>query len=218
MPVYQLKVVLKGISPMIWRRLQVSGACTMEDLHHILQIAMGWSDDCLNRFKIHGRDYGVYHPGGIWFSDDVSEVQLADLQLREREKFLYEYDFTDDWKHQIRVETISYPEQQPEYPLCLGGKRAAPPEGCGGPWAFQANPQPNEDIGRAIEPLAEIVAGGAEAMRERYDEICQIHDQLHQKDFDAAKVNRHLQRYSSGARYWMYDEEFADAVQNSVGH
>ena len=59
-PVYQFKVFLKGISSMIWRRLQVSGDVSLEDLHHILQIAMGWSDECLNRFKIHGKEYGVY--------------------------------------------------------------------------------------------------------------------------------------------------------------
>jgi hypothetical protein len=40
--IYRLKVVLLGISPMIWRRLLVSGECTITDLHYILQIAMGW--------------------------------------------------------------------------------------------------------------------------------------------------------------------------------
>jgi hypothetical protein len=39
--IYQLKVVLLGISPMIWRRLLVSDDCTITDLHYILQIAMG---------------------------------------------------------------------------------------------------------------------------------------------------------------------------------
>ncbi|NEQ47809.1 MAG: plasmid pRiA4b ORF-3 family protein [Leptolyngbya sp. SIOISBB] len=82
---------------MIWRRLLVSGNHTIADLHYILQIAMGWSDDHLNRFTIHGKEYGVYHSGGIGFSDDPEMVQLADLQLRERKKFGYEYDFTDRW-------------------------------------------------------------------------------------------------------------------------
>jgi len=88
--IYQLKVVLKGISPMIWRRLQVSGDSTIADLHCILQIVVGWSDEHLNRFTIHGNQYGVSHPSGILFSDDPNRVKLADLQLREREKFLYE--------------------------------------------------------------------------------------------------------------------------------
>jgi hypothetical protein len=39
--IYQLKVVLLGISPMIWRHLLVCSDRTMADLHHILQIALG---------------------------------------------------------------------------------------------------------------------------------------------------------------------------------
>ncbi|MBE9182916.1 plasmid pRiA4b ORF-3 family protein [Oculatella sp. LEGE 06141] len=133
---YQLHVSLIGISPMIWRRLMVSEDSTIEDLHYILQIALGWSDDHLNRFIIHGKDYGVSHPGGIWFSDDPSDVRLADLPLREREKFLYEYDFSDRWCHQIRVEAIALSDHPLPAPVCLAGKRAAPPEDCGGPEAF----------------------------------------------------------------------------------
>jgi len=94
--IYQLKVVLLGVSPMIWRRLLVSSDCTITDLHYILQIAMGWSDDHLNRFRIHGIQYGVYHPGGIWFSHDPDTVRLKDLGLRINERFVYEYDFTDE--------------------------------------------------------------------------------------------------------------------------
>jgi hypothetical protein len=56
--IYQLKVVLLGISPMIWRRLLVAGECTITDLHYILQIGMGWSDDHLNQFRAHA--YSVF--------------------------------------------------------------------------------------------------------------------------------------------------------------
>lgn len=56
--VYQLKVALIGISPMIWRRFLVNGDSTISDLHYILQLVMGWSDYHLNRFIIHGKQYG----------------------------------------------------------------------------------------------------------------------------------------------------------------
>ncbi len=35
--VYQLKVVLLGIGPMIWRRLLLKGDSTIADLHYIQQ-------------------------------------------------------------------------------------------------------------------------------------------------------------------------------------
>ena len=57
--VYQFKVVLRGISPMIWRRLLLRSDHSIADLHYTIQIAMGWSDSHLHRFHIHGKDYGV---------------------------------------------------------------------------------------------------------------------------------------------------------------
>jgi Plasmid pRiA4b ORF-3-like protein len=72
---YQLRVVLHGISPLIWRRLLVRSDSTIADLHTTLQIALGWSDEHLNRFAIHGREYGVGHLGGIGFRDQVSLVR-----------------------------------------------------------------------------------------------------------------------------------------------
>ena len=109
--IYQLKVVLLGISPMIWRRLLVSGECTITDLHYIIQIAMGWADDHLNRFRIYGIEYGVYHEGGIVFSHNPNKVRLGDFQFRSSEKLLYEYDVTDRWRYYIRVDDF------PVFPL-----------------------------------------------------------------------------------------------------
>jgi hypothetical protein len=63
--VYQLKVVLLGISPMIWRRLLVKSDSTIADLHYTVQIAMGWEDIHLHHFIIHGLQYGITQPGGI---------------------------------------------------------------------------------------------------------------------------------------------------------
>jgi hypothetical protein len=57
--IYQIKVVLLGISPMIWRRLLIRDDTTIADLHYILQIVMGWSDDHLHQFRIHGKRYGL---------------------------------------------------------------------------------------------------------------------------------------------------------------
>src|SRR5512135_605841 len=64
-PVYQLHVWIRRISPMIWRRLLVRNESTLADLHDVLQIAFGWSDFHLHRFRIHGRDYGTNRVGGL---------------------------------------------------------------------------------------------------------------------------------------------------------
>ena len=212
---YQLHVSLIGISPMIWRRIAVSGDSTIEDLHYILQIAMGWSDDHLNRFTIHGKDYGVSHPGGLWFSDDPSEVRLADLQLREREKFLYEYDFNDGWRHQIRVEAIAPSDRPLAAPVCLAGKRGAPPEDCGGPEAFLVKRQ-HYSAGYGMEILADIRYNGPEVVGERIEEIQRLLQWLSLEKFDRTEVNRRLQQYATGDRDWLFVEEIGNANPSSA--
>ncbi|OTE95386.1 hypothetical protein BCS42_15815 [Crenothrix sp. D3] len=134
--VYQLKVWLIGISPMIWRRLLVRSDSTITDLHYTLQIAMGWSDTHLNLFHIHGKDFGVYHDGGMYFADNPEQVLLSTFAFRTRERFLYEYDFGDAWLHEVRIEKHLPLDPKRTYPVCLAGKQATPPEDCGGALAY----------------------------------------------------------------------------------
>ncbi len=91
--IYQFQAWLRGVSPMIWRRLLVRSDQTIADLHQALQIIFGWDDSHLNRFRIHGKDFGVYHVGGPIFDNDANRVRLADFHFRTGERFLYEYDF-----------------------------------------------------------------------------------------------------------------------------
>jgi Plasmid pRiA4b ORF-3-like protein len=133
--IYQLKVFLREISPMIWRRLLVSGDTTLLELHEIIQSAMGWEGYHLWTFSINGHEYG--HAYGAALGRETYETTLSDLGLRVRERFLYTYDFGDYWQHEMRLEKVLEPEPGKSYPRCIGGKRACPPEDCGGPWAYQ---------------------------------------------------------------------------------
>lgn len=120
---------------MIWRRLLVSGDTTLVELHEIIQIAMGWEGYHLWTFSINGREYG--HAYGVGLGKEDYEATLSGLGLRLRERFLYEYDFGDLWQHELRLEKIMEPGPGKRYPSCTDGKRACPPEDCGGPWAYQ---------------------------------------------------------------------------------
>ena len=60
---YRLKVSLRHISPMIWRRLVVPSDLTLHGLHRAIQIAFGWEDYHLHAFKVHGRYYGTEWTG-----------------------------------------------------------------------------------------------------------------------------------------------------------
>lgn len=136
--VYQLKVSLREISPMIWRRLQVTSDTSVAYLHAILQTAMGWEDVHLHRFRIHGKEYGIYRSGGLLFDDDPDQVILSDFKLRASERFVYEYDMGDFWQHDIRLEHVLPLDPKKTYPVCIAGAGDCPPEDCGGPCGYRA--------------------------------------------------------------------------------
>ena len=103
MDVFQLKIALREISPMVWRRLKVAGNTDLGDLHIIIQLAMGWKDYHLHMFRIYAKEYGTYMPGGISFADNPKQVFLSDFCFRVGDRFEYEYDFTAGWVHDIRM-------------------------------------------------------------------------------------------------------------------
>ncbi len=201
--VYQLRIALREISPAIWRRVLVRSDSTITDLHYTLQLTMGWTDSHLNQFIIHGKEYGVYHVGGISFSDDPNQVRLADFRFGVKERFLYEYDFGDGWQHDVRVERKLPFEPKRIYPVCIGGRRACPPEDCGGPWAFMAMEQHNSII-RIADRLEEIFEDEEDDLgfyREEFDEFCRW---LKKEHFDRPEVNRRLKQYALGDEEWMW--------------
>jgi hypothetical protein len=142
MTVYRLRVVIAGISPLIWRRLEVTAGTTVAGLHTIVQTVFGWSGEHLHRFVIGGTEYGISYLGGPGFRDDARQVRLADLRLREGERFVYEYNFSAAWRVDLRVEQIACARPGRHYPQCTGGHRAGPPEDWDGPWAYLAQTQP----------------------------------------------------------------------------
>lgn len=140
--VYQFKIVLRDVSPLVWRRLLLRSDQSIADLHYAIQIAMDWSDQHLHCFRIHGRDYGVSHIGGLGFADNANQVSLGSLRFRLRERFLYEYDFYDHWVLEIRLEKALSLSPKRLHPVCVGGAHRSPPEDCGGARAYMERLDP----------------------------------------------------------------------------
>jgi hypothetical protein len=195
---YQLRVVLHGISPLIWRRLLVPATATIAELHTILQTAFGWCDEHLHRLVIHGTEYGIAYAGGPGFRDDARTVRLDELGLRLGERFTYEYNFTAGWRVDLRVEQIQPGETAQVCPRCTGGRRAGPPEDWGGPWAFGEQTQPHL-VFTAIVRAAEIISQLLEAdentvfvLGEQRDELASLLPLLGLERFDRRALNHAL--------------------------
>lgn len=130
--IYQLKVTLKGVRPPVWRRLQIAGSDTLEDLHIVLQIVMGWTNSHLHEFVKGDLRYGV--PDDDFPSDICEEVdyRLDQVLQREKERLRYIYDFGDNWDHDVVLEKILPFSVDAVLPACSKGVRACPPEDIGG--------------------------------------------------------------------------------------
>lgn len=115
-PVVELKVSLKlETEPDVIRKLHVPVTYTFNQLHQILQKAFMWSDYHLHQF-VFDRPNGmsvclVDNEESFGYKERVQimkydeEVQLLEY-LRSGDVFTYEYDFGDDWKHEIEVTEI----------------------------------------------------------------------------------------------------------------
>lgn len=141
MQLYQFKIILLHIKPPIWRRIQVKD-CTLDKLHEHIQTAMGWTNSHLHGFEIGNQRYGdsgllgeEFHEFGFGDSTTtkISEIVPAD---GKRFSLKYKYDFGDSWEHEVLFEGCPPLDSKTQYPLCLEGERACPPEDCGGVWGY----------------------------------------------------------------------------------
>ncbi len=137
--IYQFKATLDGISPPIWRRIQVPAIYSFWDLHVALQDAMGWFDYHLHTFRLSNsrkrQQVEIGIPGDEIEDQQVLpgwEVPIIEYFTEPGQTALYEYDFGDGWEHEILFEGILIKEKGAKYPKCTAGERACPPEDCGG--------------------------------------------------------------------------------------
>ena len=186
---------------MVWRRLLVRSDSTIADLHYTIQIAMGWSDVHLNRFHIHGQDFGVNHDGGISFADNPEKVPLSAFGFRTRERFLYEYDFGDEWLHEVRIEKRLPLDPKLTYPVCIDGKHAAPPEDFGGAQAYM----------QMRQELKYRSVFGDNGIDDDFDDENDPEYERSEEDqpfdpdvFSRREVNARLRQYTKGDRDWLF--------------
>jgi len=132
---YQIKVTLVGSKPTIWRRLIVKDNIRLDQLHSVLQVAMGWSNYHLHQYRVGSTYIGIPHPDFDMDVTDERKVYLQDIISNLKDRFVYEYDFGDGWEHKIVLEKI-LPLDYSESPIVIKGKRACPPEDCVGVWGY----------------------------------------------------------------------------------
>ena len=127
MKAYELRVTLRGVRPAVWRRVKVRNDITLENLHRVLQIAMGWSDSHMHEFRSHGTGTGRVRGLPIERAQEP-RTRLADLLGKPKDRLVYEYDFGDSWEHELVLERVADHPSGARYPWVLAGAGACPPD------------------------------------------------------------------------------------------
>lgn len=146
--VYQFKISLNNISPLVWRRIQVPETYTFWDFHVAIQDSMGWLDYHLHQFETKNPKTGAKEIIGIpekiygEIPYDVPtqpgwKLFIRDYFSEEYRSMPYLYDFGDSWHHLIEYECILFKRKKQKYPICLAGERSCPPEDCGGSYGYK---------------------------------------------------------------------------------
>ncbi len=141
--VFKLKVSLDDTTPVVWRRILVPGTFSLEALHSVIQLSMGWQMSHLYDFHIGNERYA--DPDEF---DEKSPRPLAtslNAALKFETSFTYNYDFGDDWHHTITVEEVTSNGDEVRNPVCIDGENACPPEDCGGTPGFEELKKQVED-------------------------------------------------------------------------
>jgi len=196
---YMLKISLVDIEPVIWRRFMVPGFITLDRLHDVIQIVMGWKDSHIHEFTIGKKRYTEY-PESREDGLECGQYRLVNLIKQKGRTFRYRYDFGDNWEHELLIEDSDYFNQDLETMLfCLGGERACPPEDVGGAPGYHEFCRVVKD--RKHKDRKRLLKWAGGSFKSEY--------------FDAGAVNDELQRYLRWSRDrfldWLEIEWFEDS-------
>lgn len=175
--IYQLKILIKGSKPPIWRRILIEDDMTYSSLHYIIQDIFEWHNAHLYEFVARHRTYMDRE-----FEDDLFEMESLDVHKytvsedlkNVGDKITYVYDFGDNWEHEIKLEAILEKDEDKYYPKCIKGKGRGPLEDIGGIWAYN-----------------EIVNAYKTGDKETLDEFY-VDDAFDPAEFSVDEVNRRL--------------------------
>lgn len=177
----RLRVVVRGVSPVIVRTIEVPAAVSLVLLHRILLACFGWSGEHLHVFDIRGRSFSN---SDYVDAERSTNVAVGSFGLRVGERFCWRYDFCADWVIDGRVQAVD----DIDTVRVVSGRRSGPPEWVGGPERFGLW-EDSHSMREVIDIVAEVIDAGPVAgpamLRER---LWPFGEWLGRDVFDRARI------------------------------
>ncbi len=166
--IIRVSITLLDVDPAIWRRIEAPASMTLEGLHDVIQVVMGWADYHLHHFQFGSVMYGVPSPDDREMNDG-RKIKLSTAVVDGERVFDYVYDYGDNWCCVVVLECRLYPR-------LVEGTRRGPPEDVGGPWGY----------GEFLEAIAD-------SKHERHTELLEwCGGDFDPQRFDIDEINRRL--------------------------
>lgn len=143
---YTVRVALRGITPPIWRKITVPSNINLRLFGDLILELMGWMGEHLNQFRkgdsyyapAYQREGEIPPLDGRIENHNQEDFALGDILREKDDTIVWEYDFGDSWEHDVRLVSVDeYAEGEPRKIVFVNGKRACPPEDCGGIWGYE---------------------------------------------------------------------------------
>ena len=142
--IFRVRIDLKRSQPRIWRRLELRSDMWLDVVHRVLQTSFGWQDYHLWRFSVGGEPFSRSGQAFLcpWDADEgeendegllaASDVRLNEVMQDPGDVLHYVYDYGDNWELTLKLEAVSDADVDAPAAALIDGRRAAPPEDCGG--------------------------------------------------------------------------------------
>jgi hypothetical protein len=116
---YVLKVELEK---QLYRAIAIGASATLDDLHLAIQDAFRFDNDHLYAFFMDGEPWSDerFNDPRMEESPFASQVKLGELDLYAGGRFVYVFDFGDDWQFWINVLSIDPLQPEPVSPKVVG--------------------------------------------------------------------------------------------------
>ena len=132
----RLRIEIDEVTPAVIRRVEVPLAIRLDDLHFVLQIAIGWQNCHPFEFRVGDTAWGLLDRDDPASSPLPAETAtLADV-LALGERFRYDYVYGEDWGHTVALEALTAADPAAAYPRLVSAQGRCPPADIGGPIGY----------------------------------------------------------------------------------
>jgi Plasmid pRiA4b ORF-3-like protein len=137
----RLRVEIDDVVPAVIRRIEVPLDIRLDDLHFVLQIAIGWQNCHPFEFRAAAADIGEATDGTAWGLVDRDDPESNRLPAESATlaklsalgtRFHYDYVYGEDWTHIVELESISEAAHGTKYPRLVSAQGRCPPADIGG--------------------------------------------------------------------------------------